>query len=162
MHIPYGGRVYDLDRGYALMEWVGEKSPMDQEWVRYSLITNRFTPEQADLIRHVARHACVRVDGRHRRIMRRGNLGYGGIDGLSVDEIIWGARVGVPVGSVGSYVQVVSVHDADLILSTPSGMEFVLYTEDGARHQGDDQPLALIPDISVRVAQPNLIIQTRT
>ena len=116
------GKAVEPEQGFVWLEWIGQPSPSYSPTVRMLMVGKKLSPQKKKVLRDIMERAIVRVDGRTRRIMRRGN-GYGQIPHLSQDWI-WGPKANAKPGQPGSYIQKVPYRDADLLKSSAAGKEW--------------------------------------
>jgi len=102
----------------VVLEWVGEENPLDRADVRLRLMRGEYSVEQADAIRRAAARAATPA-GNRRRVLEAG----------------WDPRALAPVPGLSrtycwergnGFREAVTVRDADVILSSECGNEFVL------------------------------------
>lgn len=106
--VPENVRTSEGEPGRRI-EWIGEQSPLDHDFVSIGISTGRFTKDQVDLIRAAALLACKRTVDMVRRMSPED-------PGLS-REIEWGP-------GKHRWIQVLSYRDADILLSSASAHEF--------------------------------------
>jgi hypothetical protein len=118
------------------IEWVGEKSVMDEPFVWTGIATGRFTKEQEALLRRCALKRSARTRDTERRL--------GPHDpGLS-REVVWSRRNG--------WTQVLIFADAEKVLSCPDGHEFI--DRDAAER---DEPAVLYPPVELRLVSREVL-----
>jgi hypothetical protein len=138
MRVTVRGRTYDVPKGYVLIDWVGEESPLDDEWVRFKLASGAFTVDQMAVLREMARSAIKPHVG-HSRTFYPGK-GFGEIPGLT-GPVRFGHDPRKPATQRTSTLQMVTARDADLITQSASGNEFRVYDNEG---EADVAPPRLI------------------
>lgn len=145
------GKRFSVPPGYCLVEWVGEKSPLEDDYIHLLMSTNHFTRDQKAVLRQMAAIVIRRSDGFTTRTFKQGN-GYGEIPHLSRTSITWGPRTRVIPGHPGSYTQLVTLRDARLLQDTANGHEFVVY---GDPEKGPPDPVDLIvlPNVDIRLVK---------
>jgi len=116
------GKAVEPERGYVWLEWLGQPTPTDSPTIQSLMLGTKLPLTKKLAVRKIAEKAVRRVDGKTRRIIRRGN-GIGQIPHLSQDWIFGNSKYARP-GTRGAYIQKVPVRDADLIKSSTSGKEF--------------------------------------
>lgn len=113
-------------RGTRRIEWVGERSPLDDDRVLAKLLLSEsrmpgaptyYTPTQCRAIRLAAARARTRGDGWRNRIMEHSHQ--------HAMAVVHGLRRTYYWTKSNGYVCDVDYHDADVILSSDSGHEFV-------------------------------------
>lgn len=123
----------DPDGKYVEVEWIGEKSPLENPVVAYKLMrvgkSDGFTDHQAAVVRAAARLRIGKFKG-HNRAM-------GPESGLS-QTYVWGPKV-------KTYVRKMTYADAERLLATNSGHEFRIVGQPAS-----EQPMAL-PTSGVRL-----------
>ncbi|MFM9108211.1 MAG: hypothetical protein ACKOWF_16095 [Chloroflexota bacterium] len=102
----------------VVLEWVGQENPLDRADVRLRLMRGEYTLEQARAIREAAARAATPAANR-RRVLEAGHdpRALAPVPGLS-RTYCWERRNGYRVR--------VTARDADVILSSACGNEFVL------------------------------------
>lgn len=155
-------RTNDGKRGRRI-EWVGEKSVMDEPFVWTGIATGRFTREQEALLRRTALNRCARTDTAERVIGNfilllddRGRP-VPGPDGRPVE-------VRSPEGMSGEYrfhpanrwTCVVAFADADVLLSCPSGHEF----RDLDAAEADEPATVAYPPVDIRLVERTVLSET--
>ncbi|MGN6033532.1 MAG: hypothetical protein ACTHQE_17905 [Thermomicrobiales bacterium] len=148
-------RVPDPPAGHVWLEWVGEASPTDNPVVQFNMVLRRYTPEQMDMIRTLARRRIARVENHTRRIFKQGN-GYGELPHLSVPALVFGPSVKVKPGEFGSFIQAVTFRDADIIKGSICGHEFRIWRE----HDGEPELNVNLPNGSITLAKPEQFADT--
>jgi hypothetical protein len=129
--VPYKGAVYHVPPGYVLIEWVGAFNPFDEPFVRLNLTLGKYTADQAALIRTLVNTGHRPYNDKIARRMEKHN-GYHGLPGLSRD-ITWGPKSRAKPGDPGSFVQMVTCKDADILKSSPNWHEFQILQEEPER-----------------------------
>jgi len=148
-------RVPDPPAGHVWLEWVGEVSPTDNPVVQFNMVTRRYTAEQMDMIRTLARRRIARVENHTRRVFKQGN-GYGEIPHLSVPALVFGPSVKVKPGEFGSFIQAVTFRDADTIKGSICGHEFRIWRE----RDGEPELNVNLPNGSITLARPEQFADT--
>ena len=102
----------------VVLEWVGERSPLDDPAIRYRLAMLEFTPLQSRALREAAARSVTRA-GNRRRVLEAGPdpRALAPVPGLS-RSYCWERANGFRVA--------VTLADADVILSSGCGHEFEL------------------------------------
>jgi hypothetical protein len=151
--------------GTVRIEWVGEKSPLDDEYVWFAKHTGRYTPRQLAVLEAAALTCVYRTKTAARELLagngdgqlpftdapllQAASYGYNqqGERYLSRPErrgYIWGAG--------NRWVMPMSFHDADVLLSSRDGHEFVNLD---AREL--DEPKLIVPPQEVLVVHRQLL-----
>lgn len=143
---PFEGREYDVPPGAVLVEYIGDISPFDDQFVRLKLGVGGYTPDQAEIIREMARRA-IKPWPRLRRFILKGQ-GPGEIKRFS-RNYTWGTakehKHPIEPGEPGSFFQLMTNHDADLLKSDPSGYQFRMYPY--------EEPRLITPACDIRVVK---------
>jgi len=121
------------------VEWIGERSFLDDPRVLYRLLRtgqpDGFTPHQAAVIRAAARRRIARVPGHNREMGPR--------DGLS-RTYVWGPKA-------GGYVRRMSYRDAERLLASASGHEFRIVGEQPPAPSPAERLFAALPQQHIRL-----------
>lgn len=149
--LSVNGKRFQVPPDCCLMEWVGEKSPLEIDEVHLLMATGHLTPDMKAVLKVMSQMAVRRVDGSTTRTFLKGN-GWGEIPRLTVRRIQWGPRARALPGTVGSYVQLVRIHDARLIQQTESGHEFVVYGDPEDKPK-DPADLLILPNVGIEMVK---------
>lgn len=122
------------------IEWVGEKSIMDEPFVWVGLATGKFTREQEALLRRTALNRCARIDTAE-RVMDEHD------PGLS-RRYAWTPR--------NRWTVVMTYADADRLLSCASGHEF---RDLDAAEEGEPATLSY-PPLEIRLVERSVLSET--
>lgn len=118
------GKKFDVPPGYVLVEFVGDQSPFDDPWVTMRIQLGHYTADQVEVMREMAKRA-VKPWKNVRRFIAKSH-----IPGLS-RNYTWGTgKDRLPLmepGEPGSFIQLMTNHDADLLKSSDSGYQFVIH-----------------------------------
>lgn len=134
--------------GTVWVEWVGEPSPLDDDFIRLGIAAGRFTPDQVEVLRALSKRRIGPVDGVARRILRGGN-GYGEIPRLC-QAWTWGPSMKAAPGLPGATIQALPFGDADAVKGSDSGHEFTVHGE----QDGAAVPAIALPTGRVILAEP--------
>ncbi len=130
--------------GFRRVGWLGEASPFDDPLIEYRRDTGQYTREQLAVLREAARRRVQRIPGgRTARALEPGNA-PGQIPGLS-QRYEWGPRA-------TQYVQYLTFSDADKILSSSDGHEFVDLDSTEM-----DEPVVIQPPVAIRVIEGTMM-----
>lgn len=152
MRVDVRGRRYDVPPGYVLVEWVGEESPLDDEWVKWKMATRQFNPDQLAVLREMARIAVKPHVGHVRRTFNPGR-GFGEIPHLS-KRYVFGNQPDRPATDKRSTIQMMTANDARLLTDSESGNEFRVYDNAGTADVAPPRLVFPKGDITITKAQP--------
>lgn len=114
------------------IEWIGEKSPFDDDVLVAMMLMNYYTPTQKKAIRLAAAKALTRVDQYRIRMLEAGSHSRSLAPTAHLHRTYeWSFRNG--------FVQDVDYRDVDTILGGPDGHEFVDITD-----REPDEPPAFV------------------
>jgi hypothetical protein len=143
---PFEGRTYDVPPGYVLVEYVGDESPFDDPYVTLRIQMGKYTPDQVEVLREMARRA-IKPWAHLRRTITKGG-GFGEIPGFSRSYVFGhGQRHKPPAepGEPGSFYQLMTNRDADLLKSSEAGYQFRIHPH--------DPPRIITPPTDIRIVQ---------
>lgn len=96
------------------IEWIGERSPLDEPVVAWRLMTKQFTALQEAVIRRAAAMARTRV--KRERLFEH--------DHQHAQAVLKGLHRTYLFTKANNYIQDVDYHDVDILLGSESGHEF--------------------------------------
>lgn len=143
---PFEGREYDVPPGAVLVEYIGDQSPFDDPYVAMRIATGGYTPDQVAVIREMARRA-IKPWHNLRRVIKKGT-GAGEIKRFSRSYVFGTGKAHrhpIEPGEPGSFFQLMTNHDADLLKSTDSGYQFRIYPH--------EEPRIIIPACNIKIVQ---------
>lgn len=123
------------------IEFIGERSPFDDERVQAKILLGRFTPTQLHAIRTAAKRAVVRIHRFSERVLERDHQYALAPDKHLQRTYRWHAG--------NAYIEDVDYRDVDAIMGGPSGHQF------RDLDAGDDAPIVTTfsPEVFKLVAQ---------
>lgn len=135
------GRKYEVPPGYVLVEFVGDQSPFDDPFVAMRIQLGHYSRDQIEVMRAMARRA-VKPWKNLKRYVAKSH-----VPGLSRDYT-WGTgdpkKPLMDPGEPGSFIQMMTNRDADLLRSSDSGYQFVI-------HPIEDQ--IIVPPTDIRIVE---------
>jgi hypothetical protein len=151
--------------GTVRIEWVGEKSPLDEEWVWVAKHAGLMTPRQIAVLETAALTCVYRTKTAARELLAGngdGQLAFTdapllqaasyGYNQQGVRYLTRPERRGYVWGAGNRWVMPMSFHDADVLLSGRDGHEFV--NLDAREH---DEPKLVLPPVQIRIVQHQLL-----
>jgi hypothetical protein len=143
---PFEGRVYDVPPGAVLVEYVGDQSPFDDPFVTLKIQMGKYSADAVAIMREMARRA-IKPWPHLRRTLTKGG-GKGEFPGFSRSYVFGhGQRHKPPVepGQPGSFFQLMTNRDADLLKSSEAGYQFRIYPH--------EESILVIPSTDIRIVQ---------
>ncbi len=131
------------------IEWIGERSPFDEDWVWLGKHTGKFTRRQLDLLDRMALRCNHRISTSARELVAGNGLGqvaFQDAPQLPGDDrgrhgYTWGPRK-------AGWGRVMSYRDADLLLSCAGGHEFV-----NLDARDVDEPKVIVPPLQIHMVR---------
>lgn len=130
---PFEGRQYDVPPGCVLVEYVGDESPFDDPFVSLRIQMGQYSPDQVEIIREMARRA-IKPWSNLKRVIHKGQ-GNGELRFSRSYQWGHGKATKAPAepGDPGSFFQLMTNRDADLLKSSEAGYQFRIHPHEPQR-----------------------------